>query len=148
MDTDIQENNTISSVSNDNRAHLKPYQWKKGQSGNPLGRPKSKTLKEWSREFLERMTDDERDTFLEGIPKEVIWRMAEGNPTEDKNIKVSVPTPILGGITQSSDTYMQAQTAHNALNSEQVGGILSDELVQELIENESETLPPMPKSEA
>lgn len=64
----------------------RPWLWKKGQSGNPAGRPKGKTMKEYVREYLERMTDEERDTFLEGIPKEVIWKMGEGNPKQDTDI--------------------------------------------------------------
>lgn len=58
----------------------KPWLWKKGQSGNVKGRPKGKTLKEYCRDYLSKMTDDERDTFLEGMPKEIIWKMSEGNP--------------------------------------------------------------------
>lgn len=68
METDNQTNNS------------KPWLWKKGQSGNLKGRPKGKTMKEWAREYLERMTDEERDEFLDGVPKEVIWKMSEGNP--------------------------------------------------------------------
>lgn len=49
------------------------------------------------------MTDEERDAWLEGVPKEIIWRMAEGNPTEDKNVSITVPRPILGGITQETE---------------------------------------------
>lgn len=64
----------------------KPWLWKKGQSGNILGRPKGKTMKEWAREYLERMTDKERDEFMEGIPKEIIWKMAEGNPKQDTDV--------------------------------------------------------------
>lgn len=78
----------------DNQTNNKPWQWKKGQSGNILGRPKGKTMKEWAKGYLERMTDEERDEFMQGIPKEVIWKMSEGNPhqTEDSQITHVIPT--------------------------------------------------------
>lgn len=71
-----------------------PHLWKKGQSGNPLGRPKGKTMKEWAKEYLERMTDEERDEWLEGVPKDLIWRMSEGNPKQDTDI-TSAGRPII-----------------------------------------------------
>jgi len=76
--------------------HLQPFQWKKGQSGNIKGRPAGKTLKEWTRDRLERMTDDERDAFLEGMPKEAVWKMVEGNPhqSSDAKVEVTLPKPI------------------------------------------------------
>ena len=58
----------------------KLWLWKKGQSGNPKGRPKGVTMKEYARLWLASMTDEERAEFMEGLPKEVIWKMAEGNP--------------------------------------------------------------------
>jgi len=64
----------------------KPWLWKKGQSGNLKGRPKGKTLKEYVREYLACMTDDERDEFMEGLPKELIWKMGEGNPATNTDI--------------------------------------------------------------
>lgn len=81
----------------------KPWQWKPGQSGNPGGRPKGQSMKEWTRARLAAMTDEERDAFLAGMPKEIIWRMSEGNPTEDKNISITVPRPILGGIVLNNE---------------------------------------------
>ena len=77
--------------------HLQPYQWKKGQSGNPKGRKAGKSMKDFARDMLSKLTDDERMEFLKGIPKDVIWRLAEGNPAQDSEtkIKVEVPIPIL-----------------------------------------------------
>jgi hypothetical protein len=62
--------------------YIRPYQWKKGQSGNIMGRPKGKTMKEYVKQYLERMTDEERDEWLEGIPKEKIWEMAESKASQ------------------------------------------------------------------
>jgi hypothetical protein len=72
--------------SDNQKNNSKPWLWKKGQSGNILGRPKGKTMKEWTKQYLERMTDEERDEFMEGMPKEIIWKMAEGNPRQDTDV--------------------------------------------------------------
>ena len=59
----------------------KPWLFKKGNAGGP-GRPKGsgKSLKEYSREYLSSMTEEERLEFLDGLPKVDIWKMAEGMP--------------------------------------------------------------------
>lgn len=59
-------------------ANLLPYQYKKGQSGNPAGRAKGISLKEYAKSKLLHMTDDEREEFFNGLPKDKIWEMAEG----------------------------------------------------------------------
>ena len=64
----------------------RPWLWRKGQSGNPKGRKKGKTLKEYAKDFLSKMTDAERQEFMQGLDKEVIWKMAEGNPKQDTEL--------------------------------------------------------------
>lgn len=72
----------------DKQNENRPWLWKKGQSGNPKGRPKGKSMKEYARERLAKMTPQEREEFLEGIDKRTVWEMGEGKP--ETNIKAEV----------------------------------------------------------
>lgn len=65
----------------------RPWLYKKGQSGNPAGRPPGTfSLKEYAKKKLASMTDDEREVFFEGMDKKVIWEMAEGKAKQDTDI--------------------------------------------------------------
>ena len=101
-----------------NRAYykgLKPHLYKPGQSGNPAGRPKgSKSLKDYARRRIAQMTPAEMEEFLTGLDKLDIWQMVEGRPNETKDVQITVPKPILGGLSQVNDentTLLEAQNA-------------------------------------
>lgn len=65
----------------------RPWLYKKGQSGNPKGRPPgTKTLKGYIKERFSQMTDEEREDFLAGLDKKTIWEMGEGKPKQDTDI--------------------------------------------------------------
>ena len=85
-----------------------------GNNANPYGRPKGKTLKEWLKDRLQEMDDKQRRKFLKDIPKEMQWRMAEGNPQSDVTSggeKIN-PIPIYGGLSSkghdSSEKVVQS----------------------------------------
>ena len=65
----------------------RPWLFKKGQSGNPGGRPKgSKSLKERAKEYLAGLSDEEADEYFDGLNKLDVWKMAEGNPANATDI--------------------------------------------------------------
>lgn len=65
---------------------LQPYMYKKGQSGNPSGRPEGISMKEYVRMKFRHMTDEEREEFLEGIDKKTLWEMGEDKPKQGTDI--------------------------------------------------------------
>ena len=87
---DSSEQQNISKVPPQLQAHV----YKKGQSGNPGGRPKN-TLKEYAKLKLANMTEEEREEFLSGIDKKTIWEMSEGKPKQDTEISGELITKII-----------------------------------------------------
>ncbi len=81
----------------DNRLKaLQPYQYKKGQSGNPNGRPKgSVSMKTYVKNKLLSMTDEEREEYLEGIDKKIIWEMSEGKAKQDVEVSGELTSKII-----------------------------------------------------
>ena len=75
---------------------LKPYQFKAGNNANPGGRPKgSKSLKTYAREYLEALPDEEKVEYLNSLPRDFVWRMAEGQPKQDVDMSAEVTSKVV-----------------------------------------------------
>lgn len=85
-----------------NQGKEKHWLWKPGQSGNPAGRPKGKTMKEYSRDYLAGMSEGERLNFMSKLKPKDIWEMAEGKADTKTDLTSKgkqLAIPILGSIT-------------------------------------------------
>ena len=75
---------------------LQPFMYKKGQSGNPSGRPEGISLKEYVKKKFRTMTDEEREEYLEGLNKKDVWEMGENKPESKTDITSNGETiPVL-----------------------------------------------------
>jgi hypothetical protein len=99
--TEEQENNS--------KDWLRPWQFKPGQSGNPGGRPKGTiSLKEYAKKYLQELDEDGKREFMEGLDKDVIWKMAEGNPKQDTEVKGNLTiSQVLDELENGSTTKRQ-----------------------------------------
>lgn len=76
--------------------HLKDFQWKPGQSGNPGGRPKG-TMKEYlSRKFYS-MSDEDKEKFLQEhkVTGKDMIEFGEGKAKQDVDIDATITGPSL-----------------------------------------------------
>lgn len=75
---------------------LEPWRFQPGKSGNPGGRPKgSKSLKQFAKEYLESLSDEDKLEYLQFMDKKTIWEMSEGKPKQDMDISADVVSRVI-----------------------------------------------------
>ncbi len=107
----------------------RPWLYKKGQSGNPKGRPPGTfSLREYTKRKLASMTDEEREEYLEGLDKKTIWEMAEGKPAQAVDLTTAgkeLPVPIININGVFPDNRNKESNGDESSDTSNTGGNLS-----------------------
>lgn len=114
MEETVEQLNNSEKVSK--TAHLAPWQFKKGQSGNPLGRTPGKSMKEFAKEYLSKLSDEERLEYFEGMNKKDVWAMAEGNPESKTDLTSKGEALVFNVIKYGNDkSSLPTESVPNSL---------------------------------
>lgn len=72
--------------------------FKPGASGNPLGRPPGKTLKEYAREWFLNKTEEEKQSYIQAVEEKrpgFAWEMAEGKAKQDVDVRGEMVSKVV-----------------------------------------------------
>ncbi len=119
------------------------WRFQPGNPGGP-GRPKgSKSLKEFARQYLQSLPDEDKIEYLKSLPEEIIWKMAEGNPETKQETTVIMPEPIAPTKPLTNEILtnnsVQEDTKPTEENTNSTGGNFSieDSLKLNLLDSQS-----------
>lgn len=100
-------------------SHLKPYHWKKGQSGNPEGKKKGTIsilakIKDYLREHPEKMEQLVKYYVENEKMRELLWKMIDGSPRQQVDMETRTTVVQLDSDIAQKYNVTSSQTENNS----------------------------------